>query len=295
MYKEVSKVSRKEVSFDVKEVEIEALETHLMLFEYGYSEAFFSDFYVEFPVDKETASFHLFLPEEKVQQLEAYLITSPFGIQASSIRITDDSGSRTFYTQSLKPFWLTESYLVDPFVGTKKEIQVIRLKPGKAFGIGDHPTTRMAAQLLIKYLLKGMSVIDVGCGTGILSIIASKLGAKKTYGFDIESVAIEEARENAINNGSTDSLSFICQDYIQTTESYPFDLLVSNIYAEILLQVVEKALSTEQASVRYPKTFIMTGILKEKWKDFNKVMMKSGLVLTEKIQDPPWMAGVWKQ
>jgi ribosomal protein L11 methyltransferase len=288
-------MSRKELSFDVKVVEIEAIETHIMLFEYGYSEAFFSDFYVEFPVDKEIVSFHLFLPEEKVQKMKTYLITSPFGIQASSIRMTDDTGFRTFYTQSLKPFWLTECYLVDPFIGTEQEIKVIKLKPGKAFGIGDHPTTRMAAQLLIKYFLKGMNVIDVGCGTGILSIIASKLGAKKTYGFDIESVAIEEAQENAINNGSTESLSFICQDYIQTTESYPFDLLVSNIYAEILLQVVEKALSTEQSRVGYPKTFIMTGILEEKWEDFNKAIMKSGLELTEKIQDPPWMAGVWIQ
>jgi ribosomal protein L11 methyltransferase len=119
---------------------------------------------------------------------------------------------------------------------------VLNLDPGMAFGTGQHPTTRLCLAALEELLRPGMDVLDLGCGSGILSLAAAKLGARSILALDIEAVAIEATRANAALNG-VDAL--IRVDRGSLGARWPFaldqaalaDLIVANISAGVLVEL----------------------------------------------------------
>ncbi|NLA88868.1 MAG: 50S ribosomal protein L11 methyltransferase [Alcaligenaceae bacterium] len=129
---------------------------------------------------------------------------------------------------------------------------VIQLDPGMAFGTGSHATTRLCAEWLEQHPLKGKSVLDYGCGSGILSIIASKLNAAEVVGIDIDSQSVDTARNNALINH--------CQAYYGLPDELPegrFDVVVANILANPL-----KALAPLLCNrVRPGGSLVLSGIL----------------------------------
>ena len=106
----------------------------------------------------------------------------------------------------------------------------IHLDPGLAFGTGSHPTTKLCLDWLSKLDLKKRSVLDYGCGSGILAIAANKLGANKTVGIDIDSQAILSSNQNAKKNNTTD-IKFFTSDSLL---SESFDIVVANILSSAL-------------------------------------------------------------
>ena len=106
------------------------------------------------------------------------------------------------------------------------------IEPGIAFGTGEHPTTRSCLEALAQWACSGKTCLDVGCGSGILSLAAAKLGMTAT-GVDIEEQAVQSARENALQNNL--SASFSCDDI--ATVSSTFDVVVANLYAEVLVRL----------------------------------------------------------
>ena len=81
------------------------------------------------------------------------------------------------------------------------ERQVLHIEPGLAFGTGSHPTTKLCLETLEKYIDENSTVLDIGCGSGILSIASLLLGAKSAFGVDIDSLAVKTAQANALENG----------------------------------------------------------------------------------------------
>ncbi|AIL32300.1 50S ribosomal protein L11 methyltransferase [Basilea psittacipulmonis] len=106
----------------------------------------------------------------------------------------------------------------------------LQLDPGLAFGTGSHPTTRLCAKWLEAHLQSGMSVLDYGCGSGILGIIASKLGAKEVYGTDIDEQAITAATYNAQVNQTP--MTLCLPDAMPADKT--FDVVVANILSNPL-------------------------------------------------------------
>jgi len=109
---------------------------------------------------------------------------------------------------------------------------VLELDPGLAFGTGSHPTTRLCMEWLEAHAPKGLSVLDYGCGSGILAMVAAKLGASATIGVDIDAQAIEAARFNAERNAC--DISFFVPDDFAARGNERFDVVVANILSNPL-------------------------------------------------------------
>lgn len=119
--------------------------------------------------------------------------------------------------------------------------KVLWLDPGMAFGTGHHETTRMALAALVEHDLGGKSVLDVGCGSGILSIAADLLGAKLSLGLDIDPDAVRVSRENARLNRSRArfELSELTGERVPGADLSQVDVMVANLYAELHAQLAD--------------------------------------------------------
>jgi len=129
----------------------------------------------------------------------------------------------------------------------------IALDPGLAFGTGSHPTTRLCARWLASALRRGESVLDYGCGSGVLAIVAAKLGAGRVVGTDIDAQAIAASRDNARRNGVT--ALFAHPDEPSMRAAGAFDVVVANILSNPL-RVLAPALA-----MRASGRIVLSGIL----------------------------------
>jgi len=148
---------------------------------------------------------------------------------------TEESDWYLKWRETLVPFRLCEGFTVIPLENEAliEERDLIGLIPGMAFGTGLHESTRLAASLLKEVVREGLEVLDVGCGTGILSVLARKAGASKALGLDNDPYAVEKTKETArINCASVDVRLSDFLSSLKGEES--FDLIVSNMIAELL-------------------------------------------------------------
>jgi len=112
---------------------------------------------------------------------------------------------------------------------------ILELDPGLAFGTGSHPTTKLCMEWLEAHPAPEKSVLDYGCGSGILAMVARKLGATKVAGVDIDPQAIESARDNAVRNKVEDIEFFVPEDFAQSAHAEArFDIVVANILSSPL-------------------------------------------------------------
>jgi ribosomal protein L11 methyltransferase len=144
----------------------------------------------------------------------------------------------------------------------------IRIEPGMAFGTGTHPTTLLCMELLEDYLHTGETVIDMGCGSGILAVAAIKLGAERALGVDIDPQAIPNACENAAANGVGDRLEIgigsVGEVLAGNYSLRQAPLVMANILAPILVHLLGAGLSE---LVTPGGRLILSGILDEQWQD----------------------------
>ncbi|MBA4600768.1 50S ribosomal protein L11 methyltransferase [Thermoactinomyces mirandus] len=179
---------------------------------------------------------------------------------------------------TIKPVW--ENYEAR---GSGEKI--IQMDPGMAFGTGTHPTTRLSIQLLEKYMPSQASVIDVGCGSGILSIVAGKLGAGKILALDKDPLAVEKAGEN-IRLNPLDSQIVVKEGDLLKGVSETADVVVANILAEIIAKMVY-----DLPRVLVPGgIFIGSGIVREKAEIVEKALVSCGLKVLEAKQQEGWVA-----
>lgn len=166
----------------------------------------------------------------------------------------------------------------------QRDAVVLDLDPGLAFGTGTHPTTALCLQWLDGHPPLGASVLDFGCGSGILAIAALKLGAATAVGTDIDEQALWASAENARRNGVGERLELALPPALTET---PVDLLLANILANPLIELAPKLASR----VRSGGTLLLSGILEEQadkvmeaympWFRFAPVMEKEGWVCLE--------------
>lgn len=164
----------------------------------------------------------------------------------------------------------------------------IALDPGMAFGTGTHPTTQLCLEAIEDLIQPGANVLDLGCGSGILAIGAAKLGAHHVLGLDIDSVAVDVARENIASNGVADRIT-IEQGSLENiiTSARRFDLIVVNILARIIIQMCDQHLGQ---TVRPGGLAIFSGIIDTQADDVEAALVKTGLTPTRRRQQGDWVA-----
>jgi len=169
----------------------------------------------------------------------------------------------------IKPSW--EDYQ------EQKGDLIVEMDPGMAFGTGNHPTTAMCIRALEEYIFPRCSVLDIGTGSGILSVTAAKLGAGKVLAVDHDPVSIDAARENVILNGVSDRVSVLQGDLASKIEE-KVDIIVANIIADVIIRLIPQTLSLLDKN----SIFIASGIIKERKSDVEEAL-KQNLFLIEKV------------
>ena len=161
---------------------------------------------------------------------------------------------------------------------------VIHLDPGMAFGTGQHPTTAMCLRALEARVQPGMSVLDLGCGSGILAIAAAKLGATRVLALDTDPQAIKSTTENA----SANDVSHLIEARERTLEesSESFDLIAANI-SGLTLQRLAPALA---AALRPGGAIIASGFLEDAVEDLRDAFVTTGLRIDQSMEDGVWRA-----
>lgn len=182
-------------------------------------------------------------------------------------------GERLF----VRPIWVDEYDSGDR--------AVLNIEPGAAFGTGTHETTRLCLETLDKIIKEGDTVLDIGCGSGILAISAMLLGAKEGFGVDIDPLAVKIAAENGkMNNFTEPQLQFVCGDLAdKVTKKY--DVVVANIVADIII-----LFSTQVRAFMKPGAkFIASGIIDSRADEVVFALQNAGLILKERIEENGWV------
>jgi ribosomal protein L11 methyltransferase len=170
---------------------------------------------------------------------------------------------------------------------------VVALDPGMAFGTGLHPTTRLCLVGLERWseagLVTGASVIDVGCGSGILAVAAGLLGARDLRGVDTDPIAVEATRQNAARNGVTISASAGSLP----VEDGPFDLVLANLVASLLVALAPELAAAMRPGDRTPGSggrLLASGIFVDREPEVVAAFGSAGLRIVGRDQETDWVA-----
>jgi len=187
------------------------------------------------------------------------------------------------YKKSIKPVEIEEFYIHPSWYPPKENKINITINPALAFGSGHHESTRSCVKALKKYVSKGKTLLDVGCGSGILGIVASKLGAK-VDACDTDPLAVKSAKENfELNNVTYESM---WEGSANNTDKV-YDIVVANIIADVLIFIANDIKN------RVNDILILSGII-DKYK--NKVLDKyKEFELIEEIKENEWVTLVLKR
>lgn len=163
-----------------------------------------------------------------------------------------------------------------------KEKIVIEIDPKMAFGTGTHETTSLCIEYAQELDLKGKKILDIGCGSGILSILASKLGASHVDACDIDQFAIDNALDN-ININKASNIEVFYSDLFSAVDG-KYDIIFANILAEILVDMIDKS----PAYFNDGGLLILSGIILEKRDLVKNKLIEKGYVLTSEIEKGEW-------
>jgi ribosomal protein L11 methyltransferase len=240
--------------------------------------------------------------EETRQKLEEslYYLGMIQPLPAASYKEIADQNWMEAWKQHYKPILIGERLVIVPaWMDSPEPSRVaIKIDPGMAFGTGTHPTTQLCLELMESYFdqssianRKSKIVIDIGCGSGILSIAALKLGAGKALGVDIDAGSINNARENAVTNEIGEELILgvgSVQEILDGKFSFSkAPLVVANILAPVILRLFDVGLAD---LIEDHGVIILSGILQEQEQSVIEAAQAKRLKINERRQMGDWVA-----
>ena len=190
---------------------------------------------------------------------------------------TEKIGARTV----IKPTW-------EEYEAKAGEI-VVELDPGAAFGTGQHATTSLCIRALEDLVRPGMTVFDVGTGSGVLAIVAAKLGAKRVEAVDFDPVAVCVARENVRQNGAEDVVRTERSDLLKSVAGEA-DLIIANIIADIIVRLFGEV----KGSLAAGGTMLLSGIIEDRLADVVEAAGRHGFSVEKIEQEKGWAAIIVK-
>lgn len=163
--------------------------------------------------------------------------------------------------------------------------KVLHIEPGLAFGTGSHPTTKLCLETLEKHINENSTVLDIGCGSGILSIASLLLGAKNAFGVDIDSLAVKTAMANAEENGFGEDKFNAVQGNLSDKVSGKYSVIVANIVADIIMQFnKEVGKFLEDGGV-----YITGGIIEGREDEVLASFAENGFEIAERYEEKGWL------
>ncbi|KMJ55376.1 ribosomal protein L11 methyltransferase [Bacillus sp. LL01] len=224
--------------------------------------------------------------KESINNLTTYEID--LGHNSVQLAEVNEEDWATAWKKYYKPVKISKSITITPtweeYEPTEEEME-IELDPGMAFGTGTHPTTVLCIQALESVLKGDEDVVDVGTGSGVLSIAAAKLGAKSVLGLDLDEVAVESAALNVKLNNVSNVVSVRQNNLLEQVDG-KYEVIVANILAEVIVQFVQDA----AAILKPGGAFITSGIIKRKKQEVKDALVGAGFTIEEVVEMDDWVA-----
>lgn len=223
--------------------------------------------------------------EDTIKKLKNVNLIKPFRIEKE---LLEDKNWNELWEKSREVIRVSERIVIKPsfrkYEANKNEI-VLTIDPKMSFGTGEHQSTKLVLRLLEKYVQKGMKVLDVGSGTGILAIASVKLGADKAVAVDFDEICLENCRENCSLN-QVGNLVEILTGEIDVVKENSFDLIVANIHKNVLIEIAEKI----KSRLRQNGKIILAGLLDSDRKDIEAKYHSLGFRTEQIEQMNEWIA-----
>ncbi|CAG9608107.1 50S ribosomal protein L11 methyltransferase [Pseudoneobacillus rhizosphaerae] len=213
--------------------------------------------------------------------------------KVSIIEVNEEDWA-TAWKKYYHPVKISERFTIVPtweeYTPVNSDELIIELDPGMAFGTGTHPTTVMCIQALERTVKKGDRIIDVGTGSGVLSIAGAMLGAEKITALDLDQVAVTTAKMN-IELNHVQEIVEVSQNNLLEGIVEPVDGIVANILAEVIVRFTDDA----SKIVKKDGYFIASGIIQQKKQDVKDALTKAGFEITETLLMEDWVALIAKK
>jgi len=213
-------------------------------------------------------------------------------------RILKEADWQTSWKKHFQPIPIGKHLLITPpwITIEESERKVIVLEPGMAFGTGLHPSTRICLEAIEDILQPGDNILDIGCGTGILSIAAVLLGANHVLAVDTDAIAVQTTRENAERNRVAEYIQVESGSLEQVktlqTETHKPDLIVANILSHVLMDLIQSGLATY---VKPKGRIILSGVLAEQIEPLVNLAADADLDLIEVHSEKDWRGLIFKR
>ncbi len=266
----------------------------------------FIDYLADLPEDDGTAYINFYTEEnedaqelleqlrEKLKEANSFLDVGEGSIEKS---ITEDVDWVNNWKQYFKSFTVDNFFIKPTWEEpdeAHKDMQMIEIDPGTAFGTGKHDTTQLCIKQLIKYMKAGDTVLDLGCGSGILSIVAKKLGAGAVSMTDIDPAAMVASKENfEVNHIPTEDVEMMDGNVLEDEEMQKhfeekqFDVVVANILADVIIPIA----GIVDRFLKPGGIFISSGIIYMKEDDVVRAIEDNqGLTLSAIEKQGDWRA-----
>jgi ribosomal protein L11 methyltransferase len=215
------------------------------------------------------------------------------GLNLGSLAVSTGTVKETDWSENwkkyYKPFKAGRHIVVKPTweaYSPNSGETVIELDPGMAFGTGTHETTRMCVEYIEEYVMEGASVLDVGCGSGILAVAAAKCGAKSVLALDRDPVSVRTAEENIALNGCTDAVKAKASDLLGSAGDFTADVVVANIIADIIIRLTPAVAGHLKADGVY----ITSGIIASRLDDVTDALAANGYTVLGIKEMGEWRA-----
>ncbi len=242
--------------------------------------------------DRETAYVSLFVPEEKNLSEYTSFLHERFTALGIDAVLTADGVNEEDWAESWKQYYkpvkigrVTIVPAWEKYEPSPEEI-IIRMDPGMAFGTGTHETTRLVIRLMQDEELSGKRVLDVGTGSGILSICASKLGAASCNAYDIDPVAVKVARDNVLSGGF-DNITVGVSDLLKGVDRSggKYGFCVANIVADIIIRMLPdiSGYITDEAPL------ILSGIIEPRADEVRASLAENGFKIIREEKENDWL------
>lgn len=231
--------------------------------------------------------------EEELDQIREYM---EIGEGSITIEETEDIDWINNWKEFFHQFTIDDLLIIPSWEEVQeedKDKKVLHIDPGTAFGTGMHETTQLCIRQIKKYVTKDTNLLDVGTGSGILSIVALMYGAKKALGTDLDPCAIDAVAQNMEENQISEEDfrliigNLITDKEVQDEVGYGcYDMVVANILAEVLVLLTPVVVEQMKPGAIY----ITSGIIDEKEEVVKKAVLEAGLELVEVTYQGEWVS-----
>lgn len=275
----ISKKDLYELKFYIEETLLEEIENLLII------QGFTTDYFTE--KEKDKIKFVVYGKRKKIKNLNNILKEKGITVEINDKIVLWKEN------EILKPYKVIDDVIINPNLNEGIRIKedkkiVITLIPGIAFGTGRHESTKLAVKLILSLNLKGKRVIDIGCGSGILSVLSKKLGAIYVKALDKEPQAIEKTKETAsLNNVNID---IQISDLLENVTGR-YDLVIANIVPEIL----KKLLPQLDKAITKDSKVIFSGIYEDSYQIMKSTILKYNYIIEKELILNGWHSFLFKK